>query len=470
MAPIAAGWTTSRHIFLAPERNNAIASTASAHGDSGLVNELHVKRRAGPTINPKIAASWISAVAGVRFEGLSKTYPGRGENQPVEVIRQLDLTIQDGEFLVLVGPSGCGKSTLLRLLAGLDSPTDGEIRIGDRPITGLRPAQRDVAMVFQSYALYPHLSVRDNLSFGLRRSRARTNLQQLQDQLHRRTRGLPQPLRIPSQRESKIEQRVNDVAAALELDHLLDRRPKELSGGQKQRVALGRAMARQPAVFLMDEPLSNLDAKLRASTRARIVGLQRQLGTTTLYVTHDQVEAMTMGHRIAVLNQGRLQQLGTPMELYRWPSNLFVAQFIGSPPMNVLPVQVGAGSTLILGDKRLTPEGPIAAALPSLEGNTLTAGIRPEHLQVAPATNRNLPAEVSHSEVLGNEQLVTCRLLDGDHLVQVRAEPSLSLNPGCRIHLAADPQGWRLFDADGEAISLPEPPPSRGPEPALPPL
>ena len=347
MAPIAAGWTTSRHIFLAPERNNAIASTASAHGDSGLVNELHVKRRAGPTINPKIAASWISAVAGVRFEGLSKTYPGRGENQPVEVIRQLDLTIQDGEFLVLVGPSGCGKSTLLRLLAGLDSPTDGEIRIGDRPITGLRPAQRDVAMVFQSYALYPHLSVRDNLSFGLRRSRARTNLQQLQDQLHRRTRGLPQPLRIPSQRESKIEQRVNDVAAALELDHLLDRRPKELSGGQKQRVALGRAMARQPAVFLMDEPLSNLDAKLRASTRARIVGLQRQLGTTTLYVTHDQVEAMTMGHRIAVLNQGRLQQLGTPMELYRWPSNLFVAQFIGSPPMNVLPVQVGAGSTLI---------------------------------------------------------------------------------------------------------------------------
>ena len=250
------------------------------------------------------------------------------------------------------------------------------------------------------------------------------------------------------------------MAAALELEHLLDRRPKELSGGQKQRVALGRAMARQPAVFLMDEPLSNLDAKLRASTRARIVALQRELGTTTLYVTHDQVEAMTMGHRIAVLNQGRLQQLGTPMELYRWPSNLFVAQFIGSPPMNVVPVTVGAGATLKLGEHKLSPEGPIAAALPALEGRVLTAGIRPEHLQIAPATNRNLPAEVCHSEVLGNEQLVTCRLLDGDHLVQVRADPSLQLPAGSALHLAADPHAWRLFDGDGEAIALPEPPPA----------
>lgn len=409
-------------------------------------------------------------MAGVRFEGLSKTFPGRGGSAPVEVIRQLDLRIEDGEFLVLVGPSGCGKSTLLRLLAGLDAPTSGEILIGKRPITKLRPAQRDVAMVFQSYALYPHLSVRENLSFGLRRSRRRSHLEQLQDQLHRQTRKLPRPLRIPSERESRIEARVNEVAAALELDHLLDRRPKELSGGQKQRVALGRAMAREPAVFLMDEPLSNLDAKLRASTRARIVALQRQLGTTTLYVTHDQVEAMTMGHRIAVLNQGRLQQLGTPMELYRWPSNLFVAQFIGSPPMNVLPIQVGSGNTLMLSDRKLIVEGPIAAALPALEGQTLSAGIRPEHLQLAPATNRNLPAEVCHSEVLGNEQLVTCRLLDGDHLVQVRAEPSLQLPAGSSVHLAADPQSWRLFDANGDAIRLPEPPPTPGPEPTLPSL
>ena len=407
-------------------------------------------------------------MAGVRFEGLSKTYPGRGGSPPVDVIRQLNLAIDDGEFLVLVGPSGCGKSTLLRLLAGLDTPTAGEIHIGSKAITSLRPAQRDVAMVFQSYALYPHLSVRDNLSFGLRRSGRRNHLEQLQDQLHRRTRGLPAPLRIPSQRETRIESRVAAVAAALELDHLLDRRPKELSGGQKQRVALGRAMARKPAVFLMDEPLSNLDAKLRASTRARIVALQRELGTTTLYVTHDQVEAMTMGHRIAVLNQGRLQQLGTPMELYRWPSNLFVAQFIGSPPMNVVPVTVGAGATLKLGEHKLSPEGPIAAALPSLEGRVLTAGIRPEHLQIAPATNRNLPAEVCHSEVLGNEQLVTCRLLDGDHLVQVRADPSLQLPAGSALHLAADPHAWRLFDGDGEAIALPEPLPSSGAEPTLP--
>ena len=409
-------------------------------------------------------------MAGVRFERLSKTFPSRGGGAPVDVIRQLDLSIEDGEFLVLVGPSGCGKSTLLRLLAGLDAPTEGEIRIGNQAITQLRPAQRDVAMVFQSYALYPHLSVRENLSFGLRRSRQRRLFEQLQDQLHRRTRALPQALRIPSARERRIEARVNEVAEALELDHLLDRLPKELSGGQKQRVALGRAMAREPSVFLMDEPLSNLDAKLRASTRARIVSLQRQLGTTTLYVTHDQVEAMTMGHRIAVLNQGRLQQLGTPMELYRWPSNLFVAQFIGSPPMNVLPVQVGSGSTLMLGERRLITEGPIASALPAREGQTLTAGIRPEHLQIAPATNRNLPAEVSHSEVLGNEQLVTCRLHDGNHLVQVRADPNVQYAPGGSVHLAADPMNWRLFDANGDAIPLPEPAPTSGAEPTLPPL
>ncbi len=220
-------------------------------------------------------------MAGVRFEDLSKTFPGRGGGDPVEVIRQLNLTINDGEFLVLVGPSGCGKSTLLRLLAGLDSPTSGEIRIGSRPISDVPPARRNVAMVFQSYALYPHLSVRDNLSFGLRRSQARSTVQRIQDQAFRATRALPKPLRVRSVREERIEARVNTVARSLELTELLDRRPKELSGGQKQRVALGRAMARNPEVFLMDEPLSNLDAKLRTSTRQRIVELQRELGTTT---------------------------------------------------------------------------------------------------------------------------------------------------------------------------------------------
>ena len=395
-------------------------------------------------------------MAGVRFEALSKSYPGRQGGPTVEVIRQLDLTIEDGEFLVLVGPSGCGKSTLLRLLAGLDKPSSGEIWIGDQPVSRVRPSRRDVAMVFQSYALYPHLSVRDNLSFGLRRSQKRTPIEQLQDQLHRIGNHLPGNLAIESKRERRIELRVQEVAESLELTNLLNRLPKELSGGQKQRVALGRAMARQPAVFLMDEPLSNLDAKLRNSTRTRIVELQRALGTTTVYVTHDQVEAMTMGHRIAVLNQGRLQQLGTPMDLYRWPSNLFVAQFIGSPPMTLLPIRVGPSASLVLGDRRLSVEGPLADALPALEGCELTAGLRPEGWRIAPSTNRNLPANVTHCEVLGNEQLITCQLLEENHLVQVRCEPDLKLVAGETLHLDPDPKGWRLFDANGEAIPLPE--------------
>ena len=420
--------------------------------------------------NPRIRWLQSQRLAGVRFEALCKSYPGRRGGRPVDVIRSLDLMIEDGEFLVLVGPSGCGKSTLLRLLAGLELPSAGEILIGDRPVSRVRPAQRDVAMVFQSYALYPHLSVRDNLSFGLRRSRSLPPLQRLQDQLHRSARHLPPSLQVPSPRERRIETRVGEVAESLELTDLLDRLPKELSGGQKQRVALGRAMARQPKVFLMDEPLSNLDAKLRNSTRTRIVELQKQLGTTTLYVTHDQVEAMTMGHRIAVLNQGYLQQLGTPMELYRWPSNLFVAQFIGSPPMALLPVTVAPAATLLLEARRLPVEGPMAEALPALEGQVLTAGLRPEGWRVAPSTNRNLPAEIRHVEVLGNEQLITCQLLHGGHLVTVRTEADLAVIVGGRLHLDPDPQGWRLFDAEGDAICPPEPARSSPEEPQLPPL
>ncbi len=388
------------------------------------------------------------------------------------VLRELDLQVQDGEFLVLVGPSGCGKSTLLRLLAGLEQPSEGEILVGDRPVSRLRPAQRDVAMVFQSYALYPHLSVAGNLGFGLRRSRPRTPLQQLQDSLHQASRRLPAAMRVPSRRERQIEARIAEVAAMLELEPLLQRLPKELSGGQKQRVALGRAIARQPAVFLMDEPLSNLDAKLRTGTRTQIVELQRRLGTTTLYVTHDQVEAMTMGHRIAVLHAGRLQQLGTPMELYRWPANLFVAQFIGSPPMNLLPVEVAPAGQLLLGTRRFALEEPLAAASGSRVGQTLTAGLRPEHLRLAPAANRNLPAEVCHREALGNEQLLTCRLAEGGHLVQVRCDPDRSVVPGESVHLEIDPAGWRLFDGDGNALPLPLPPAPAAakPEPQLPAL
>ncbi|MBM5809335.1 MAG: ATP-binding cassette domain-containing protein [Cyanobacteria bacterium M_surface_7_m2_040] len=413
-------------------------------------------------------------MADVCFQQVCKTYPPRSgggdQSRPVPVLEHLDLQIDDGEFLVLVGPSGCGKSTLLRLLAGLEQPSSGEIAVGGKAVTRLRPSQRDVAMVFQSYALYPHLSVADNIGFGLRRSQRRTTLQELQDNLHRLGLGLPKPLQLPSQREERIARRIAQVAAMLELEPLLARRPKELSGGQKQRVALGRAIAREPAVFLMDEPLSNLDAKLRTGTRAQIVELQRRLGTTTLYVTHDQVEAMTMGHRIAVLNAGRLQQLGTPMELYQWPANLFVAQFIGSPPMNLLPVSVSGQGQVQLGSRRFSPEGSSAAALAQWGGAaTLTAGLRPESLRLAPPTNRNLAAEVCHVEALGNEQLLTCRLADGDHLLQVRVGPSPLLHPGERVHLEIDAQGWRFFDEAG--VALPKPVASTGsptPGPNLP--
>jgi multiple sugar transport system ATP-binding protein len=371
----------------------------------------------------------------------------------VTVLRDLDLTVADGEFLVLVGPSGCGKSTLLRLLAGLETPSSGAISVGGRSVVGLRPSQRDVAMVFQSYALYPHLSVRDNIGFGLRRSRPRTLPQQFQDSLHQLARSWPKGLQLSSLRERRIEARVAEVAGLLELDALLDRLPKELSGGQKQRVALGRAIARQPSVFLMDEPLSNLDAKLRNGTRAQIVALQRRLGTTTLYVTHDQVEAMTMGHRIAVLNQGHLQQLGTPMELYRQPANLFVAQFIGSPPMNLLPVSVAGPQQLVLAHQLLNIAPQVTAHLGPLLGQSLTAGLRPEHLRVAgAATAETLAARVCHLEALGNEQLVTCRLDAGEHLVLVRVPPEQRIQIEQQVHLEVDPTGWRLFDGDGVAI------------------
>jgi multiple sugar transport system ATP-binding protein len=391
-------------------------------------------------------------LAEVRFEGVSKTYPPRRGSDPVAVLRDLDLRIADGEFLVLVGPSGCGKSTLLRLLAGLDAPTNGEIFVADQAVSTLRPAERNVAMVFQSYALYPHLSVADNLSFGLRRRQRRSFGEQVQDGLQRLTRSWPQPLRIGSPREDRITARVRSVAAMLELQPLLDRLPRELSGGQKQRVALGRAIARQPEVFLMDEPLSNLDAKLRTGTRTQIVDLQRQLGTTTLYVTHDQVEAMTMGHRIAVLHQGQLQQLGTPLELYRHPANLFVAQFIGSPPMNLLTVEVmGPGMVLLAGKKFAVPDA-LEPLLAPRHGQRLTGGLRPEHLRLAPSANRNLPAEVSHVEALGNEQLLTCRLLEGNALVHVRVGPDQEVRLGDSVHLEVDPTGWRFFDDAGDAL------------------
>lgn len=271
-------------------------------------------------------------------------------------VDRLDLEVQDREFLVLVGPSGCGKTTALRMIAGLEDPTEGEVHIGGRCVNDLAPKDRDVAMVFQSYALYPHMSVQDNMGFGLR------------------MRKTPRP---------EIKRRVEEAAQMLSIGHLLKRKPRELSGGERQRVALGRAIVRQPQAFLMDEPLSNLDAKLRIQTRAELIRLHRRLGITTVYVTHDQTEAMTMGDRIAVLNHGLLQQLAPPLEVYRRPANLFVAGFIGSPPMNLLEARLVShdGELLVqAGEIRLRLPDTHAAATRDLDGAQVVFGIRPENI------------------------------------------------------------------------------------------
>jgi multiple sugar transport system ATP-binding protein len=291
-------------------------------------------------------------MARVTYEDVTKRFDG------TVAVRDFDLEVGDGEFIVLVGPSGCGKTTCLRMLAGLERSTSGRILIGERVINNVPPQARDVAMVFQSYALYPHMTVYDNLAFGLRN------------------------LKVPRR---EIPERVRRGAEMLDLTPLLKRKPKQLSGGQRQRVALGRAIVRQPAAFLMDEPLSNLDAQLRVATRAEILKLQRELGTTTVYVTHDQVEAMTMGDRIAVMRDGLLQQVGDPRELYEHPVNMFVAGFIGSPAMNIVPAPlVGAG------------------------GEGLVAGFRPEHVRMNGAASDGLrfDAKVEVIEYLGNEKLV----------------------------------------------------------------
>lgn len=328
--------------------------------------------------------------------------------------------------MVLVGPSGCGKSTLLRLIAGLESLTGGDIWVGEQRVNSLPPKQRDIAMVFQSYALYPHLTVYDNLAFGLRRSqtslaepsrppRLGHGLEQLAVGL---TRNLPPSLRYWSAAERQIDRRVREVAQLLQIEALLHRLPKQLSGGQKQRVALGRAMARQPQVFLMDEPLSNLDAKLRAETRAQIVSLQRQLGVTTIYVTHDQVEAMTMGDRIAVMNAGQIQQVAAPLTLYHQPANRFVAEFIGSPPMNFLPVQV-QGLWVQHSHFRLRLPPVWESVLQPYSGRLLTLGIRPEHLSLSLPASKNLPVRVSRIEAMGSETYLTVELVE---LVELTGE------------------------------------------------
>jgi multiple sugar transport system ATP-binding protein len=324
-------------------------------------------------------------VAGVAFDGVTKVYA-----DGTKAVDALDLDIQDGEFMVLVGPSGCGKTTALRMVAGLEDISGGVLRIGDRVVNHVPARDRDIAMVFQSYALYPHLSVYDNIAFGLK---------------------------VKGMSKEEINRRVNDAARILGLESFLKRKPRALSGGQRQRVAMGRAIVREPAAFLMDEPLSNLDAKLRVQMRAEVSRLQRDLGTTTIYVTHDQVEAMTMGDRVAVMRKGELQQVADPQTLYDRPVNLFVGGFIGSPAMNMLEATVGRDNGTLhvdIGKQRIALDEETLAARPALrdyEGRPVILGIRPEELEEAslsPDTppERRLHGTVELREALGSELMV----------------------------------------------------------------
>ncbi|MBA3258459.1 MAG: ABC transporter ATP-binding protein [Gemmatimonadales bacterium] len=336
-------------------------------------------------------------MAQVRLEGIAKTYP----NGHVAV-RGVDLTIADGEFMVLVGPSGCGKSTLLRMIAGLETPTAGRLLIGDRDVTALPPQDRDIAMVFQSYALYPHMSVRENLGFGLRMRRVGPEA---------------------------VAERVNAAALALGLEPVLDRKPAQLSGGQRQRVALGRAIVREPKVFLFDEPLSNLDAKLRVETRAELARLHRRLKTTVVYVTHDQEEAMTLGSRVAVLLDGALQQVAPPMELYRRPANRFVAGFLGSPEMNFLPDQSG-----------------------------VVVGVRPHDVTIVPRGTGDFEAWVDVVEPLGSELVVHLRLGTDRAGPGLRAvtPPELPIEPETLVGVRLEPARLHRFEPDtGQRIDSP---------------
>ncbi|HUP99438.1 MAG TPA: sn-glycerol-3-phosphate ABC transporter ATP-binding protein UgpC [Aeromicrobium sp.] len=365
-------------------------------------------------------------MATVTFDHVWKKY---GD---VVAVKDLNLDIQDEEFLVLVGPSGCGKTTALRMVAGLEDISEGNLRIGDRVVNDLAPKDRDVAMVFQSYALYPHMSVFDNLAFGLK------------------LRKFP---------KAEIDKRVREAAATIELTNLLDRKPKQLSGGQRQRVALGRAIVREPSVFLMDEPLSNLDAKLRVATRAEIARLHQRLKTTVVYVTHDQVEAMTMGDRIAVMNFGVLQQVGPPQELYERPINKFVAGFIGSPAMNFINVKAERedGATVL---KQATLQLPLPERLrPAVEnvsGGEVTVGIRPEHFEIVDGAVRSQGATVRATtevvEFLGNEELLHVRV--GEHDLVAIVNASHRIKPGDVVDLFVPLDKIHMFEtAEGKALN-----------------
>ena len=357
-------------------------------------------------------------MAGVSFQEVSKVYPDGTAG-----VSGLDLDVVDGEFMVFVGPSGCGKTTALRCVAGLEDITSGLLKIGDRVVNQVASKDRNIAMVFQSYALYPHMTVFENMAFGL------------------------QLLKTP---KTDIKRRVEEAARVLDLEKFLDRKPKALSGGQRQRVALGRAIVREPAAFLMDEPLSNLDAALRVQTRAEILKLQKRLGTTTIYVTHDQVEAMTMGDRIAVMRGGHLQQVGTPELLYNHPVNMFVAGFIGSPAMNFATVEVD-GDALVLGSTRLQPSGraaKVAASRPA--GAKLVLGFRPEDLELGSSENGRLsiPITVDVVEYLGREELVHGQTEGSEVIALLDSERKLAA--GETVELSIPSERVHLFDPETE--------------------
>ena len=394
-------------------------------------------------------------MAQVTIADLHKTFPSRiaKDNGVTTVLQEINLTIADGEFMVLVGPSGCGKSTLLRTIAGLEAVSGGKISVGEKVVNDLPPKDRDMAMVFQSYALYPHLTVYDNIAFGLRRTTKGLGKSRfpvwLENLLVETTRNFPKPVQYSSMREREISSKVGEVAQLLQMENLLHRLPKQLSGGQRQRVALGRAIARNPQVFLMDEPLSNLDAKLRTETRTQIVKLQRQLKTTTIYVTHDQVEAMTMGDRIAVMQGGKIQQIATPLELYHQPANQFVAEFIGSPPMNFLPVRVETPHLLIHPQFQLELAADWGETLGSYVGRSITLGIRPEHLSLSNPSLSNqgsghLPVTVDLVESLGNDTYLFVNLAAA-HNLQVRLTSDHRAMVGDQLWLAIDPDKLHLF-------------------------
>ncbi len=352
-------------------------------------------------------------MATITLDKVRKVYGGS-----VEAVKGVSIDIADGEFIVLVGPSGCGKSTLLRMMAGLEEITTGDIKIGDRVVNNVDPADRDIAMVFQNYALYPHMSVYNNLAYGLK------------------NRGMA---------KDEIDRRVKEAARILEIGDYLERKPRALSGGQRQRVAMGRAIVREPAAFLFDEPLSNLDAKLRVQMRVEIKRLQRSLGTTSVYVTHDQLEAMTLADRLVVLNGGNIEQIGAPIDVYDKPASTFVASFIGSPAMNLLKVKAD-GNSLALA----TGTGLKGANAKGRDAYTI--GIRPEHLEVVTAPGEgeglHLEASVNVLEPVGAESYLYSSFADGGDEILVRVSSHARHEPGEKLYLRAAPENVHYFDAE----------------------